>query len=90
MRLAPITPVLRFGDGSHFNGTGDGYAMREETACLNPLDVAGDVRRIAHGGASRRHWCIHPGAGLPAMPFPANILDQMVPDADSASADDLG
>ena len=63
--------------------------MREGTARLNSLEVAGDVRRIAHGDVSRRYWHIYPGAGLPALPFSANILKQVVPDANPASADNL-
>ena len=64
--------------------------MREETARFNLLDVAGDIRPLAHSDVSRRHWHIHPGAGLPAMPFSANILDQVTPDANLASVNVLG
>lgn len=64
--------------------------MWEGTARFNPLDVAGDVNRIVHGDPSRRRWHIHSGTGLPAMPLSANILDQVVPDANLVSADDLG
>lgn len=64
--------------------------MQEETARFNPLDVAGGIRRIVHGDVSRRHWHIHTGAGLPAMPFSANILDQVTPDANLASVNVLG
>ncbi|HEY0205492.1 MAG TPA: hypothetical protein VGC15_15210 [Acetobacteraceae bacterium] len=47
MRLVLITSFCRFGDGLHFDGTGDGRAMLEGTGCFNPLDIAGDVCRIA-------------------------------------------
>lgn len=90
MRLASITPFIRCGDGSHFDGTGDGHAMWEEAARFDTLDVAGDVQRVAHGDVSRRHWGIRPGDGLPATPFAANILDQVMPDASPDSANVLG
>jgi len=90
LRLASINPSIRFGDGSHFDSIGDGHAMREEAARFDTLDVAGDVRRVAHGDVSRRHRSIRPGDGLPATPFAANILDQVMPDTSPGSANVLG
>lgn len=90
MRLTSVTPFLHFGYGSHFDGIGDGHVMGEEAARFDPLDVTGDVRRMAHSDVSPLPSHIHPGAGLPAMPFPANILNQVVPDANLASANVLG
>ena len=90
LRLSPTTPLPCFGDGLHLDSTGDGRAMWEGTARFSPLDVAGDVNRIVHGDPSHRCWHIHSGTGLPTMPLFANILDQVVPDANLVSADDLG
>jgi len=90
LRLASIIPFIRCSDGSHFNGSGDGHAMQEEAARFDTLDVAGDVQRVAHYDISRRHWSIRPGDGLPATPFAANILDQVMLDASPGSANVLG
>ena len=90
MRLTLVTPLVHFGGGAHLDRAGDGRAMREGAAHCGPLNVAGDVQRIAHSDISRHRWSINPGAGLPDMPFSANILDQVVPDANHASVNVLG
>jgi len=90
LRLASITPFIRCDDGSHFDGTGDGHGMREATARFDTLDVAGDVQLVALGDVFLRHQNIRPGDGLPAMPFAANVLDQVMPDVSSGSANVLG
>ena len=70
VRLVPVSPFyrIRFGDGTHFDYTGDRDAMRAEVARVNPADVAGYDRFMAEseaiyrvgfeqlGDASFHHW----------------------------------
>ncbi len=48
--LVPTTPFyrIRFGDGQHFDYTGDREAMRREIARFNPRDVEGWERLLSH------------------------------------------
>ncbi len=90
LRLASIISFIRGDDGSHFDGTGNGHGTRKAAVRFDTLDVAGDVQHVALGDVFLCHQDIRPDDGLPATPFAANILDQVIPGASPGSANVLG
>ena len=104
VRPQPITLSHRtcLDGGLCLGRTSGADAVRKDAARLNPAYAADSSRFMAQSGATCRNgshllgsasFCrgsFQSGAGLPSMLLAAKILDQMVPDADLASADVLG